>query len=46
MVRGEAMRKAGLVYLERESVEINLRNGMRWRVYGSPVCLLHSLRVA
>jgi len=35
LVRGEAARKAGIVYLDREQTEITTK-GIRWKVYGSP----------
>ena len=37
LVHSDAMREEGIIYLDCQSVEVSLSEGMRWRVYGSPV---------
>ncbi|KAA1474844.1 Metallo-dependent phosphatase [Dentipellis sp. KUC8613] len=36
LVRGEASRKAGLYYLEHESMDLVTKTGKRWKIYGTP----------
>jgi hypothetical protein len=45
-VKGEAMKKANVHYLEYESIEFTTASGRAWRVYGSPVSDLVGLRCA
>jgi hypothetical protein len=45
-IRGEAMKKANVHYLEYESVEFTTIAGKTWKVYGSPVSDLVVLQYA
>ncbi|KAF8589977.1 Metallo-dependent phosphatase [Ramaria rubella] len=42
LVRGPAARKAGIYYLEHESLEFVTARGHHWKVYGSPAAPRHA----
>lgn len=37
MIRSQAVRNAGIHYLEYESLELQTSSGKVWKIYGSPV---------
>lgn len=39
LVYSQAVRNAGIIYLEHEQVDVSLVNGIKWKIYGSPVYL-------
>ncbi|KAL5490195.1 hypothetical protein ACEPAI_5028 [Sanghuangporus weigelae] len=42
LVRSEAMRQAGILYLDHQNIEVGLPDGIKWKVYGSPAAPLYA----